>query len=811
MSEDLLKQYNEMRNFSKTREPKGEIPKKKNRQPIFVVQKHAATRLHWDLRLELDGVLKSWAVTNEPVPDPSVKRLAVRTEDHPLAYAGFEGDIPKGEYGGGHMDIWDKGTWEAVGDPHEGLGKGKLGFNLSGSKLQGHWTLVRMRGGGKRENWLLIKGKDDAAVIVPMSKENKEGKISKAVAPLTRERAKIAFDPVLALRVDEAPQGAEWLHEIKYDGYRALLHIENGKATIITRNGLDWSARFPEIVKAAEKLKVNTASIDGEIVVFKENGISDFSLLQQTLSGDTDLQMTFIAFDLLQINNKDLGKTPLIRRKEELQKIIKTKSTLTYSDHVIGDGKKFFKEAQKLKVEGIISKNINSYYHAGRNGDWLKIKISQVQEFVIGGILRRSDNAARIGAVHLGYFKGKEFIYVGKSGTGFPEKISDDLLGKAKALNIEKSPFTSRIKPKEKDAEWLEPKLVCMIEYTELTKDGLIRHGVFKGLREDKPAPEVHNEEISPVTTVTKEKSTMIALDSKAEYAGITITHPERIVFHENNYTKQDVAAYYDRVADLILPYLKNRPVSVIRCPDGLSKKCFFQRHVSGAAARNLTQLDIKDTESGDPYFSIDDKKALLSLVQFGVIEFHPWGSKAPDFERPNRIIFDLDPDPKIDFPSIKAAALLIRDRLEEIGLRSFLKTTGGKGLHIVAPIQSLYGWDTVKQFTREFVEKLEADFPKAFVTHALKEKRKGKIFLDYLRNDETATAVAPFSLRARENAPMSVPLSWDELDKLPKPDEYNLSNIDKKIGQKFDDPWKDLTSIQQKLPKDIKPLPAKK
>jgi len=781
----LLEKYNAKRDFEKTREPKG-AGTKKHKAPIFVVQKHAATRLHWDFRLELDGVLKSWAVTNEPVADPSVKRLAVRVEDHPLSYATFAGDIPKGQYGGGHVDIWDNGTWQSDGDPHQGLKKGKLSFTLQGGRMKGHWNLVRMRQEGKRENWLLIKGRDEEAVDAP-NITKKSRSVPKAVLTGSRKKSAIKYEPELAFRVDAPPEGKEWLHEIKYDGYRALVHLRQGKVTIVTRNGLDWTERFPGIVKAAEKLKIKSAALDGEIVVYKENGISDFSLLQQTLSGDINKPMTFIAFDLLELDGKDCKSLPLIERKKKLQKIIsaKLKPAIVFSEHVLGQGGKFFKAAQKLHVEGIVSKNSAAKYIGGRNKNWLKVKIEQEEEFVIGGLLHRSDNNSRVGAVLLGQFENGELVYKGKSGTGFPEAVSDDLMAKAKKLKRKSSPFTAGPKLKDKNADWLEPELVCMIQYTELTPDGAVRHGVFKGLREDKPASEVKPEKITKINS------------SDTAFAGIPITHPDRIVYPEQGYTKQDVAAYYDRMADHLLPYLKGRPVSIIRCPDGLVKKCFFQRHVSGKSAEYITQLPVKDTESGEPYFSIDSKKALLSLVQFGAIEFHPWGSKAPHFDKADRLIFDLDPDPKIDFPSIKASAFLIRNRLKKMGLESFVKTTGGKGLHVIAPIQPKYGWDDIKAFAKQFVQSLEQEYPAAFTTNTLKAQRKGKIFLDYLRNDETSTAVAPFSLRARAGAPVAMPLTWEQLKKAKIMPQFTL---EAKLPRSYQDLWQEMAKIKQQL-----------
>jgi len=786
MPSKLLKEYNAKRDFTKTKEPKGASVSKRDKGLSFVVQKHAARRLHWDFRLEQDGVLKSWAVTNEPVADPAIKRLAVRTEDHPLSYGSFKGDIPKGHYGGGHVDIWDNGTWEPLEDPKKGLKAGKLHFALHGKRMRGAWTLVRMhpRKKEKRENWLLIKSNDDAVEKVALS-------IPKAVLRGSHKKSRIVYKPALALRVDEPPEGDGWLHELKYDGYRALLNIDKGAATIVTRNGLDWTERFPSIVAAASKLKVKSAAIDGEIVVFDKNGHSDFGYLQQTLAGEADYPMTFMAFDLLKLDGKSLEKKSLLDRKAALQKLLKgRKSAIQYSDHVIGNGAKFFKQAGTLKAEGIISKKVGAAYHAGRGGDWLKIKLIEEEEFVIGGWLPRSDNAKRVGAILLGQINDGKLIYTGKVGTGFNEVFSDRLMKQFKKLAVNKTPFNDGPAP-QKNAQWVRPKLVAMIEYTERTSDGLVRHGVYKGLREDKPAGEVHEEEVAPVAVVS-EKLT--------QAGGISITHPDRIVYPESGYTKQHVADYYAAMADRIMPFIAKRPISVMRCPDGLKTKCFFQRHIEGKAAELLTQLPICDETSREAYVSADTAKALVSLVQYGVIEIHAWGSKAPAFTKPDQLVFDLDPDPKIDWPSVKAATLLVKKRLEKLKLKTFLKATGGKGLHVVVPVTPKYEWDKVKQFCHELVDRLAEDYPDAFTTNPRKERRKGKIFLDYLRNEYGSTSVIPYGLRARAGAPIALPLAWSELARLKAPNYYNLKNVAAYLKKRKSDPWAAFIKSRQPL-----------
>ncbi len=821
---DDLSQYNAMRDFKKTKEPKGAPPAKKGKQPIYVVQKHAATRLHWDFRLELNGVLKSWAVTNEPVADPKVKRLAVRTEDHPIPYAKFSGDIPKGEYGGGHVEIWDHGTWAPHEDPDAALARGKLGFTLSTGRMAGDWALVKIKNdktGGKRENWLLIKENEDgkAAKLNPSAKAEaapkKKGGLAwvKAVqAAGPKKLATIDYKPELATRVETVPEGNDWLHELKFDGYRALLYLKKGKAQIVTRNGLDWTHRFPKLEAALLKLKVDEAALDGEIVVMDEKGRTDFGLLQMVLGGDATGLFTFMAFDLLKLNGKDLKKQTLLARKEALAKLIKPLAKagiIRFSDHVIGQGDKFFKEAKKLKAEGIISKRADSLYSGTRNHDWLKIKAGQRQEFVIGGFTRRSDNKNAVGALLVGVFDGKEFVYSGRIGTGFTAAVSDDLMTKAEKLIVKISPFTKGAKPETRGVTWLKPQLVGEVEFAELTREGVVRHGAFKGLREDKGAKQVTlevPEDAKPAKAKTStssaiKKSTKVMSKEALVLHGVTISHPERVVFPEDGITKGEVAQYYADQAERILADLAGRPLSIMRCSDN-SHACFFQRHIQHGAS--VKQLSITDSKSGEPYFSISTPKDLMSLVQLNVIEFHAWNTKRAPYAKPDRLIFDLDPDPKVDWPSVKAAAQTVRKRLEDLGLKSWLKTTGGKGLHLVVPLKDAPNWAETKAFCRAFAERMAEDYPDAFTSNPLKVKRKNKIYLDYLRNDNTATAVAAYTLRARAGAPLSIPISWQDLKKLETPDFYKLQTIGKQVTKARKDPWGDMASAKQALTKTI-------
>lgn len=840
---ELLAQYDAKRDFTKTQEPSGKAKSKKGKQPIFVVQKHAATRLHWDFRLELDGVLKSWAVTNEPVADPSVKRLAVRVEDHPLSYATFAGDIPKGQYGGGHVDIWDHGTWEPHEEPHEGLEKGKLGFMLHGGRMQGGWALVRLkhdRSGkpSKRENWLLFKEKYDgkgapakAAKPAPAkateapAKKGGRAWVKAVTAGGPKKQATVAYDPELATRVDKPPAGDDWLHEVKFDGYRALVHVKNGpkgsSVQIVTRGGLDWTERFPGIAAAALKLNAKSAQLDGEIVAVDAKGRSDFGLLQLVLAGEAEAPLTYMAFDLLELDGKDLKRKPLLERKAALEKLLKAsgkQTVINYSDHVIGNGDKFLKEAAKLNAEGIISKRADAPYSGKRGKDWLKIKLAQRQEFVIGGIVRRSDNPNGVGAILIGYHDNGDFRYAGRVGTGFAGPVSDMILERSRKLVAKTSPFTAGAKPDagsgKSKVEWIRPQLVGEVEFTELTRDGVVRHGAFKGLREDKKQSEVNSlETAEPVKNIGKPAKTAAAKPKskssdtdKLELEGVAISHPDRIVYQDGGHTKGDIARYYEQYADFILPHLTGRPLSVMRCPSGSKGEagsCFFQRHFDAKAyvkSAGIERLPISDSKSGEPYVAIKSAKGMLSLVQLGVIEFHPWNTAKAPYAKPDRLIFDLDPDTGIDWPSIREAAKVVRDYLESLGLKCWLKTTGGKGLHIVVPVRTAPDWKETKAFCRAVAEKLSADYPGAFTSNPLKAKRTGKIYLDYLRNDNTSTAVSAYSLRRRERATISTPITWKELETLEQPDFYTLDNIGKRLGKAFKDPWADMADCRQGL-----------
>jgi len=787
-ADDPLALYRSKRDFSKTREPSG--GKASGKALAFVVQKHDATRLHYDFRLELDGVLKSWAVTRGPSPNPDDKRLAVRTEDHPMDYAGFEGIIPKGEYGGGTVMLWDRGTWEPVPgkDPRKTLADGHLHFILHGERMKGEWLLVRMkpRKGEKRENWLLRKVEDDhaggsddltgqmltsvdtgrtmaaianddkpagkertkATKALKTQKTSKTAKTSEAKAP--RGKMPAFHPPQLATLSDSVPPGNAWLHEMKYDGYRVLLAIGGGKARTYTRTGLDWSDRFSAIVRAAEALDVQSALIDGELVALDAKGHPDFQTLQAAIKeGARDV--VFQAFDLLALDGEDLTALPLIERKERLEKLFgKGRSQIQYSQHVRGSGEQLFSELCRQGFEGVVSKRADAPYVGARNGAWLKTKCISRQEFIIIG-WTPSDKSRGFRSLLLGVHDQGTLRYAGKVGTGFDMDEIDRLLDLMRPLEQKKAAADV---PRQfgRGAHWIKPQLVAEIAFTEFTGDGRLRHPSYIGLREDKPAADVVVEHEQPA-------------EKAAVQPVIRISNPDRVIFPESHITKGELAAHYQAVAEIMLPWAGHRPISLVRCPQGRAKKCFFQKHDAGSFGDAVHHVPILEKDGHEePYLYVDDAKGLLTCVQMGTIEFHGWGSRVDAVEQPDRLVFDLDPDEAIGFADVARAAEHIRAHLDEIGLRSFPMLSGGKGVHIVVPLTPDAEWPAAKDFCHRFALALSEAEPDRFTAALPKAQRKGKIFIDYLRNQRGATAVMPYSARARAAAPVAVPISWEEL-----------------------------------------------
>ena len=869
-----LKKYVEKRNFSKTPEPSGgagarggkkagkaetKTSKRAAKGLAFVVQKHDASRLHYDFRLELDGVLKSWAVPKGPSLDPGEKRLAVEVEDHPIEYGGFEGVIPYGEYGGGTVMLWDRGTWEPLDeDPAAALKKGSLKFRLHGERLKGDWALARMGGraaGEAKNNWLLLKHDDAEAVrggeeLVAREKTSVQSKrnldeIAKAGGQ-KRKRASEGeaaeapsnLSPQLCTLAETVPVGEGWIHEIKFDGYRLLAHVREGKVRLITRAGNDWTTKFRRIEQRISELKCASAVVDGEAVIVDEAGKTQFQALQQAIKARKYASLAYFVFDLLFLDGEDLRTRPLIERKEALKKLLagsKGSTILRYSDHVEGSGKDVQQQACRLGLEGVVSKQADAPYVSGRSRSWLKIKCGQRQEFVIVGYTAPEGARKHFGSLLLAAHDAKgQLVYTGKVGTGFSEATLRDLGGKLKALHVEKAAVNGSVPRSEaRGATWVKPELVGEVSFSQWTEDGRLRHPAFEGLREDKPAKSVRIEvpRVGLVEAVADAKagksgsesrngrprrgagtaaggppSKKTAVDRASArraraglgsaksgdnvVAGVTISHPERVIYPDCGVTKLDLAKYYEKVAERMLPFLVDRPLSVVRCVRGIGvgagSQCFFQKHLRETFAAPVKSIRVKEKSGTGDYIAVDSVAGLVTLVQMGVIEIHPWGSRAKDLEKPDILTFDLDPGEGVTFERIKEGVLEIRKLLKSDGLESFLKTSGGKGLHVQVALKTGATWDEAKEYAGDIARRLAADQPDKYVAIMTKAKRTGKIFVDYLRNGRGATSVAPYSARARKGAPISMPLMWSKLASLKSANEFTVQNS----GVKRRDIW---------------------
>lgn len=783
---EALAKYNSMRDFAKTAEPAGEIAKGSGRK--FIVQKHDATRLHWDFRIEVDGVLKSWAVTRGPSLDPAEKRLAVRTEDHPMSYATFEGTIPQGEYGGGTVMLWDEGEWAPVaGKSAKDLEKGHLHFTLQGERMKGEWLLIRLkpRGKEKGENWLLRKIEDEFAGATDELVETgltsvKTGRtmleIADGVKPgkpagkrKTSPRPKAApvpkfREPQLATLVDSVPAGNGWLHEMKYDGYRALLALGRGGPKIFTRTGLDWTDKFAAIAQAAAGVPVGSALIDGEVVAFKD-GKPDFSTLQDALSkGSGDL--TFFGFDLLEQDGEDIAKLPQIERKERLRAVLdEADPRLQFSEHVLGAGEKLFEAMCREGHEGIVSKRADAPYRGTRTKSWLKVKCTRRQEFVIIGWTESSAKGRGFRALMLGLNEDGVLRYAGKVGTGFNMETSHSLRAKLDKL-ARKSPAVEVPREVRRGAHWVMPKLVAEVAFAEFTSEHVVRHASFLGLREDKPVEDVVKEETLKTPSV--------------EVSEVKISNRDRVIFPDSNVTKGDLADYYQAVAPILLPWVANRPISLVRCPQGRAKHCFFQKHDAGSFGEHVKHVDIREKDGHlEPYLWVDDIDGVLTCVQMGTIEFHGWGSLVADVEKADRVVFDLDPDEGLDWEKVKSAAADLKQHLADLGLTSFPMLSGGKGVHVVVPLVPQAEWPAVKSFAERFARALAQAEPDRFTANLKKVERKGRIFIDYLRNQRGATAVLPYVARARAGAPVAVPVGWTELREIETPQKWSVRDAD--------------------------------
>ena len=789
---DSLDLYRAKRDFARTAEPAGaEFPTAGNG---FVVQKHAASRLHYDFRLELDGVLVSWAVTRGPSANPDDKRLAVRTEDHPLDYARFEGLIPKGEYGGGTVMLWDNGTWEPIAgkNPRKTLPEGHLHFILHGRRMQGEWVLFRLKPRGKErgENWILRKvsdafagGSDDLVSHhltsidsgrtmeeIAAGKPISQRKVAKAKAT-ARGNAKgdvpPPFQPVqLATLVDHVPAGSHWLHELKYDGYRTLLAIGGGNGRAYTRSGLDWSDRCAGLIADATKLDASSALIDGEAVVILADGRTSFQGLQAALKDDPG-KIDYMAFDLLALNGEDLTGRPLLERKAMLATLLGDGAGhIRYSDHIIGRGEQLFERFCGAGLEGVISKRGDARYSGSRSSGWVKTKCTRRQEFVIVGWLP-SDKQRGFRSLLLAVHDKGTLRFAGKVGTGFSADEMERLLALMAPL-ARKTPTVEAPRAAVRNAHWIKPKLVAEVAFAEFTDEGVLRHSSYLGLREDKKPEAVVLEVEAPVEQATQPAATN----------GVKISNRDRVIFPEGKLTKGELADYYEAVADIMLPWAGSRPISLVRCPQGRDKKCFFQKHDAGSFGDDVKQVGILEKDGHEePYLFVDTPAGLLTCVQMGTIEFHGWGARIEDVEKPDRLVFDLDPDEGLAFKDVVSAAFHLQDMLVQMGLVTFPMMTGGKGVHVIAPLTPSAEWPQVKDFAHRFATALSQADPDRFTAALAKAKRTGKIFIDYLRNQRGATAVMPYSARSRPFAPIAVPLSWEELRTLDGPDQWHIGD----------------------------------
>jgi len=789
-----LREYNRKRDFSKTKEPAGKIAKKKSKKLSFVVQEHHASHLHWDLRLELGGVLKSWAVPKGPSMDPKDKRLAVQTEDHPMKYRTFEGTIPKGEYGGGEMFIWDSGTWEPLeetSDPSEAIEKGHIKFNLYGKKLKGSFVLVRTRwGSDTKKNWLLIKHKENADVL-PMKKA-----ASKKKSLVAGKDPWPDFIPPQLPRLvtTPPPEDGRWVHEMKFDGYRMQAHLKNGICSFYTRNALDWSNSFPHLLRGMEQLDVKSAIFDGEIVALDEEGKSHFQRLQNSLKSKMDKGLMYYIFDIMYLDGKDLRSLPLTERKSILKKVLsRSPKNIVMSEHFETNASDFFAVSCEHQLEGIISKQADAPYSSGRNDYWVKTKCTARQEFVIGGWTNPQGGRAGIGALLLGVYEGGKLRYAGRVGTGFDHETLMLIKKILKPLEIKETPFeVNSPKGKNADTHWVAPDRVCEVSFSQWTSEGILRHPVFVGLREDKPARDINME---------KPKSTKKVRE---------ISSPDKILFKKEGITKRDVASFYQAVAPVMLKYISDRPLSLVRCPNGSEGKCFFQKHFTGNIPDSFHTFPVKEDSGEGTYLSINSVEGLMELVQLNAFEIHAWGSHKDDYMSPDQIVMDFDPGPGVPWKDVVAGALELKEILDDLELESFVKLTGGKGLHVHIPVMPLYDWDQIKSFSQTLALELVSRNPSKYVANMSKKLRTKKIFVDYLRNGYGATAVVPYSLRARALSAVALPVDWTELKKIKDPQEFTMDKALRKIKSRKKDPWERMLKLRQRI-NILKPVASKK
>jgi bifunctional non-homologous end joining protein LigD len=876
-------EYTRKRNFTVTPEPAedNQSGKRTGHALRFVIQKHDASHLHYDFRLEMNGTLKSWAIPKGPSLDPKDKRLAVHVEDHPISYAKFEGSIPKGQYGGGDVIVWDQGIWQPHGDMNTAYKSGKLKFTLIGEKLGGDWALVktRLHGSGDKEQWLLIKEKDDLARsseeydivqvrpesvitgdLLPVDKNNsvKTVKLNSAKpSPKTTTKKKTnvtgvsseanlkakptsaskisvsipdKFSPELATLVSAPPAG-EWLYEIKFDGYRILTRVMNGKVNMFTRNGNDWTDRLPLQAKAIEALKLKNSWLDGEVVVLNDDGLPNFQALQNAFDSRRSQDIIYYLFDAPYLNGTDLRDSPVEERRALVENIVprRAKSPLRYSSTFEADHRSIVESACAMSLEGVIGKRVGSPYVSRRSDDWIKLKCRLRQEFVIVGYTEPQGNRSEFGALLLGVHKevgATELLYAGRVGTGFNSARFADIYKKMHALERASSPVSSVLTGQQRrGVQWIEPKLVCEVEFAEWTSEGILRQASFISLRTDKPAKDIIRERPKTLSSKTtsatsrKDKASAIAQADKptrgkskgAAVAGINISNPERIIDPESNRTKLDLAVFYEDISEFILPHLKDRPVSLLRAPDGITREHFFQKHSDNRSIPNITQLDKELDPDHAPLMAIANTGALIGCVQMNTIELHTWGATTEHMELPDRFILDLDPDPALPWRSVVEATRLVLAVMDELKLNAFLKTSGGKGMHVIVPLTPDADWDIVKAFSKAITELLAKQISSRFVAKMGPKNRIGKIFVDYLRNTRGASTVSAYSVRARPGLPVSVPIAREELDHVTRPDQWNINNLHERLEKLKINPWGTYAGEKTRKAQKITPAMWKK
>ena len=780
-----LSEYNRKRDFDITAEPSGTAPRGKRKASAlsFVIQKHDARNLHYDFRLELDGVLKSWAVPKGPSLDPGQKRLAVQVEDHPLSYGCFEGNIAAGQYGAGDVIVWDRGVWQPHDDPHKAYAAGRLKFSLIGEKLSGDWALVRTRlkGSGDKEQWLLIKEHDSQArpsADYDIVKAQPNSVLSGAGVGTkeTRINTKGAFpdhlNPQLATLVDHAPDG-DWQYEIKFDGYRMLARIQDGEVRLFTRNGHDWTERLPRQAKALRALKLKDSWLDGEMVSLDDDGLPDFQALQNAFESGRSLDIVYYLFDAPFLNGQDQRKAPVEVRREQLKSALppSKNNLLRFSEAFTAHPRDIVESACALNLEGVIGKRLGSSYVSTRSPDWIKLKCRQRQEFVIVGYTRPQGSRNGFGALLLAVNNASGLVYAGRVGTGFDQASLNTVYAQLTPLDRKTSPLDKPLTPAQaRGVRWVKPKLVAEVQFAEWTREGVVRHAAFIGLRTDKPVAQVVHEQPSK--------------------PAISITHADRVIDSQSGAQKQHVAQYYRDISEWILPFLRHRPVSLLRAPAGINGEQFFQKHAERLAIPHIKQLDPSLDPGHARLMEIDSAQALLGVVQMGTVELHTWGATTDKIETPDQFVLDLDPDPALPWKTMLEAAQLILSVLDELGLQVFVKTSGGKGLHLVVPLARRDGWETVKAFAKAIAQFMAKQLPERFTATSGPRNRVGKIFIDYLRNARGASTVTAYSLRARPGLPVSVPVSREELKALRTAQQWTVANVLERVQSLKADPW---------------------